>query len=113
MTRHAHAVDRNQAAIVSALRAVGCLVVDLSACGHGVPDLLVWAPRLRRWLLLEVKDGSLPPSKRRLTPDEEAWHLMARRAGDVYVVLHAREALSRVGAVPPALEYPARPRGPR
>lgn len=47
--------DGNQAAIVAALRSVGCSVVDLSATGGGVPDLLVG--RVGVTFLLEVKDA--------------------------------------------------------
>lgn len=59
--------------VVDALRAVGCRVVSLAAVGKGLADLLVLNPRggLR---LLEVKDGSKPPSKRKLTPDQAKFH---------------------------------------
>jgi len=88
--RRAAKTDRNQAEIVAALRKAGCAVQDLSAVGRGVPDLLVARAGLN--ILLEVKDGKKPPSDRRLTPEQEAWH--AAWPGDVYVVTSVTEALA-------------------
>lgn len=65
-------IDRNHREIVAALRGVGASVQSLADLGKGTPDLLVGF-RGRNWLF-EVKDESLPPSKRRLTPDERKWH---------------------------------------
>ena len=57
-------VDANQPEIVAALRAVGATVQPLHTVGRGCPDLLVgWRGRNH---LIEVKDGSKSPSKRRL-----------------------------------------------
>lgn len=61
--------DANQTAIVAALREIGASVVSLADIGNGCPDLLVGFRGVT--LLLEVKDGSKPPSKRKLTPDEK------------------------------------------
>lgn len=66
-------MDANHAEIVAALRKVGCKVVDLSGVGKGVPDLLV-ADRLRRFWLVEVKDGSAIPSKRKLNKAQVKFH---------------------------------------
>jgi hypothetical protein len=57
--------DANQPAIVEALRAVGCQVLLLHRVGGGVPDLLV-KTRGGRLRLMEIKDGSRPPSERGL-----------------------------------------------
>lgn len=86
-------VDRNQQQIVSALRQVGCTVQSLAALGKGVPDLLV--ARGGRNMLLEVKDGEAPPSKRKLTDDEREWHV--RWNAPVFVVNSVPEALKAVG----------------
>ena len=43
----------------------------------------------------EVKDGSKPPCKRKLTPDEEAFHASWR--GHVAVVESVEDALKIVG----------------
>lgn len=76
--RGAARVDDNQGEIVDTLRKCGCVVQILSSVGRGVPDLLVGVPR--GWLILiEVKDGSKPPSRQRLTEDEEKWHRAWRR----------------------------------
>jgi len=64
-------VDANQKDIVVALRAIGAEVTHLHAVGKGVPDLLVSYRGF--WFVLEVKDGSKPPSARKLTPDQVAW----------------------------------------
>ena len=82
--------DANQAAIVAALRAAGATVESLHRVGGGVPDLLVGY--MGRNLLLEVKDGSKPPSARTLTPDQVRWH--AAWKCDVYVVESVAEALA-------------------
>ena len=48
--------------------------MSLAPLGDGAPDLLVWAPLLGRLLLVEVKDGNKPPSKRELTADQRRFH---------------------------------------
>lgn len=65
-------VDANQAAIVKALRQMGASVQPLHMVGQGTPDLLVGIQG--RNYLLEVKDGSKPPSAQRLTVDQIEWH---------------------------------------
>ncbi|HYF24100.1 MAG TPA: hypothetical protein VD931_00025 [Baekduia sp.] len=93
MRRRAARTDGNHAEIRDTLRACGCSVADLSHVGGGVPDLLVG---LRgRSYCIEVKNGALPPSRRRLTPDEEAWRAAWR--GHYAVVETVDEALAVVG----------------
>lgn len=90
-------VDANQSRVVKALRAVGCKVEPrLSQLGKGVPDLLVSSPK-KGWLVIEVKNGELPPSKQKLTPDELEWQ-EKMRPGRVIVVKNEQEALMAVGA---------------
>ncbi len=86
-------VDANQAEIVDALRKVGCTVQPLHAVGQGVPDLLVGYRGNN--VLIEVKDGSKPPSARKLTPDQVNWHGDWR--GQVVVVQNVKEAFEAVG----------------
>lgn len=93
--RRAARVDENQAEIVQALRAAGASVQSLAAVGQGVPDLLVGHRQVT--FLLEVKDGRKPPSARKLTPDEAAWHDAWR--GLVVVVASVDEALRAIGAI--------------
>lgn len=86
-------VDSNHVEIVRGLRAIGASVQSIASVGKGCPDLLV-GMRGFNWIL-EVKDGSQPPSKRRLTPDEKKWHDLWR--GDVRIVTCLDEALDAIG----------------
>lgn len=94
--RRAAKVDDNHAEIVKALRGAGCGVVSLAAVGNGCPDLLVHEP-LFPWahFLMEVKDGSKSPSKRKLTPEQARFH--AAWKGWIHVVTSPSEALAAVG----------------
>lgn len=65
-------IDANQPEIVEALREAGCSVQLLHTVGKGCPDLLVGWQGIN--CLVEVKDGSKPPSARKLTPDQVEWH---------------------------------------
>lgn len=80
--------------MASALRQLGATVSVLSGVGDGVPDLLVGFRGAT--FLLEVKDGSLPPSKQKLTPAEEKWHA-EWRGGPKAVVASLDEALRVMG----------------
>lgn len=93
MARRAAAVDANQPEIVAALRKAGAVVQHLHMVGQGCPDLLVGF-RGKNYLL-EIKDGSKPPSARKLTKDEAAWHI--QWPGTVSIVNNADEALAAVG----------------
>lgn len=93
--RRAAKVDANQAEIVAALRKVGCTVQPLHQVGGGCPDLL--CARFGRNLLMEVKDGSKPPSERRLTPLQERW--LRDWRGPVVVVTSVSEALQAVAVM--------------
>lgn len=65
---------------------------SLASVGGGCPDLLV---SFRGWTgLLEVKDGSKPPSERRLTAAEAEF--ISTWPGDVFVVTAPDEAVRRV-----------------
>lgn len=94
--RRAAKVDDNHGEIVQALRDAGCGVLSLAAVGKGCPDLLVHGP-LYPWrhTLLEVKDGSKPPSARRLTPDQAKFHEAWK--GWIHVVTSVEEALDAAG----------------
>lgn len=86
--------DDNHAEVVAALRAAGASVEDLADVGGGCPDLLVGIRHVT--YLLEVKDGTKPPSKRNLTPYEAAWH-MRWRGRPVAVVESVEDALAACG----------------
>jgi hypothetical protein len=93
--RRAARVDSNQSEIVAALRAVGVSVQPLHTVGKGCPDLLCGVRGTN--LLLEIKDGNKPPSARKLTPDEAAWHESWR--GQVAIVESVDEAIAAAQAV--------------
>lgn len=95
--RRAAKSDANQAAIVADLRKLGCSVLHLHTVGQGCPDLLV-AYKMRGNTLLEVKDGSKPPSARKLTPAQEKFH--AEWKGPIFTVTSTREALECMGIWP-------------
>lgn len=94
MARRASRVDANHAEIVAALRKIGASVADTSGVGGGFPDLVVGYRG--RNLIVEVKDGSKPPSKRKLTPDQvdfvAAWrgHWMQVRSVDEAIAAVSR-----------------------
>lgn len=91
--RRAARVDQNQAEIVAALRKIGARVEPMHSMGRGFPDLLVmWRGVLT---LLEVKDGSKPPSQRKLTPDQIEWH--AQWGECVRVVENVEQAIEAIG----------------
>lgn len=98
--RRAGRVDANQDEIVSALRKIGVSVQSLAAIGKGVPDLLCCFRG--RLCLLELKDPSKPPSKRRLTPDQIEWH-RAWHGAPVFVVETIDEAIAAIGGPAAAL----------
>lgn len=100
MNRRAAKTDLNQESIVTALRAAGCKVLSLAACGKGVPDLLVMGPYPWQSItdhtvpdiqLLEVKNLSGRGNK--LTPDQVKFHA----EWPVTVVTSVDEALAAVG----------------
>lgn len=61
--------DRNQKEMVELLRDLGLSVRVTSDLGKGFPDLTVGYND--RTYLVELKDGSKPPSCRKLTTDEQ------------------------------------------
>ena len=93
--RRAARIDDNQNEIVQDLRNAGASVTITSMVGSGFPDIVVGYQG--RNYLIEIKDGSKPPSKRRLTPDEQEWHDLWR--GTVFIANDINEALSIIGAI--------------
>jgi hypothetical protein len=98
MIRRAAKVDANHGAIVRALIAHRYAVASLAGCGDGLPDLMVCGPvHPFPLFLLEVKDGSKPPSKRTLTPAQVKFH--REWPGTIHVVHSIEQALAAVGVV--------------
>lgn len=87
--------DANQTEIVNALRDVGASVAITSMIGAGFPDIVVGYRGTN--FLMEIKDGSKPPSARKLTKAERKFHDLWR--GTVIVVNGVDEALGVVGAI--------------
>ena len=94
--RRASKIDRNQPEIVDALRRAGASVQPLHSVGQGCPDLAVGFRG--QTYLIETKDGSLPPSRRKLTPAQTEWHAAWR--GHVAVAKNISEALDAIGLPP-------------
>ena len=70
--RRAARTDDNQQDIISEFRRLGCSVLDMSRLGEGTPDLLIGYAG--QCMLVEVKNGKKPPSKRVLTgPQIDFW----------------------------------------
>jgi Holliday junction resolvase len=81
--------DTNHAEISQAFRQLGWSVVDCSRAGSGFPDLLVAKNGVMK--LVEVKDGLKPPSARKLTEDEAAFHQRMLAAGCPVVIVLSLE----------------------
>lgn len=82
-------VDANQPSLVKELRDLGYSVAITAQIGSGFPDLVV-GKYGKNWLL-EVKDPAQPPSGRKLTIDEAAWHVEWK--GQVAVVETVEDVL--------------------
>jgi hypothetical protein len=66
-------VDANQAELVKQIRKIpGATVKHTHVVGDGFVDIVVGYRK--RNFLFEIKDPSQPPSKRKLTEDEEKFH---------------------------------------
>lgn len=97
MRHRVHKVDQNQSEIIAALEQIGVRVIDMSASGEGCPDLCCFVRSNTVWV--EVKNGNLPPSARKLTIPQIRWHDAARQAGvKVHVVETVDQALAVFGA---------------
>lgn len=88
-------VDENQRQIVAALRQAGASVQHLHAVGQGCPDILVGFRGANH--LLELKDGSKPPSARGLTDAQLRWHSIWQ--GQVAIAEDEEQALRIIGAI--------------
>ena len=87
--------DANQGEIVQALRQMGASVQHTHQLGQGAPDAICGYKGVN--LLIEIKDGGKPPSKRKLTPDEQTWH--AEWRGQVAIVESVEDAVRLLNSV--------------
>lgn len=85
----------NQGIVIEAFRALGCRVLPLFRVGNNVPDLLIDVPTFGL-ALVEVKDGSKIPSKRKLSPGQAEF---AERWSNTFVVMSIDDARRLVGAL--------------
>ena len=83
MARIAFRIDENQPELVKKLRELGASVSMTHMVGDGFPDIVVgWGGTN---YLFEIKSPTKPPSKRKLSPDEERWR--AAWKGEAHTVL--------------------------
>ena len=73
--RRAAKVDGNHASLREMARQCGIFWVDTFQLGKGAPD--AFACNNGQWWAIEIKDPAQPPSKQRLTDDEQEWHKLA------------------------------------
>jgi len=96
--RQAARIDDNQTAIVKALQKMpGVSVCSTAAQHNGFPDIAVGF-RQRNYFF-EIKDPDKPPSKQRLTPDQEKWH--GNWTGQVDIITSVEQALVIMGISKP------------
>lgn len=89
MPRRAARKDGNHDGVCQALEAAGWAVLPTFQLGHGWPDALACKPS--RIVFVEIKDGGLSPSRRRLTPDEQRFRQRVELAGLEYAVVNSIE----------------------
>ena len=87
--RRAGRRDANEQDIIKAMRAEGAYVKQIN--DEGLFDLLV--SHRGKTLLIECKDGSKPPSARRLTDAEQKFH-DEWPGSDLYIVNSVEEAIA-------------------
>ncbi len=88
-----HGRDRNHAEVMDVFRSLCPVVEDHSQGDHGY-DLLILNARGVAWVV-EIKDGSLPPSRRALTPNEKAARIRWGRRFRVVTSIDEAIALTR------------------
>lgn len=86
--------DANHADVRDGLRAAGYSVLDLASYGVSVDCLVGWD---RGAALVEIKDGSKPPSARALTEDEVK--LRDNWQGHYIIALSLEDALEKLKAL--------------
>jgi hypothetical protein len=91
--RRAARIDDNHNEIVGALRDIGATVKS-TAILKGFVDIVV-GYRGKNYLM-EIKDGSKVPSRRKLTPDEQVFH--DEWKGEALIVESVEDAIRALGA---------------
>ena len=99
MGRRRARVDANHRHVVQQLRDYGFTVTDLSGVGGGVPDIAVGIEarvkggRLPFTLFMEIKDGTKPPSGRKLTQAQKRFFRQWRGAAAIVHTANEASAL--------------------
>jgi len=75
-------IDANQPIIVKAFRDLGWTVAHTHTVGAGFPDIV--CSKSGTTILVEIKDGSKPPSARKLTKPEQDFHQLWQ--GALYII---------------------------
>ncbi len=86
--------DANHKEIVDALRAVGASILDTSALGSGMPDLVVGYRQEN--FLIEIKNPKNKYGRKGLNDLQKEW--VAKWSAPVHVVRNINEALRAIGA---------------
>jgi Holliday junction resolvase len=84
--------DNNHTDIVGTFRACGFSVLDTANLGNGAPDIFV-SKAGETWAI-EIKDGSKPPSARKLTKDEEIFR--ATWQGEYAIIQSVEDVLALI-----------------
>ena len=82
MPRYAAKIDANQPDLVRQIRGLGASVLHTHTLGCGAQDIVVGFRGIN--YLFEIKDPNKPQSARKLTPDEEKFHMSWR--GSIYII---------------------------
>jgi len=90
--RRAAKIDDNQNELVALIRAMGVSVAITSAAHDGFTDLVVGFGGIT--VLVEVKDGSKEPARRKLTPQQVAFHGSFK--GAITVIENEQQAVELV-----------------
>lgn len=91
--RRAAKRDTNHKEIVDALKRLGADVLDLSAMGCGVPDILTWSRG--EWHLCDIKNGETAYGRKGLNPRQTRW-AGEWRGGPVYLLYSVDDAKALV-----------------
>lgn len=82
-------IDKNQPEIVKTFREQGLTVAITSNAHDGFPDIVIGYGLIT--VLVEIKDGSKPPSQRKLTKDQVKFH--SEFTGAITVIENVSQAI--------------------
>lgn len=84
MTNYAKKVDNNQSEIVNTFKQLGYAVLDLSAVGLGIPDLLISKAKVNYLVEIKTDKGKLTEPQQEFIKNWNA---------DIYVIRSIDEAI--------------------